>query len=443
MESANLHHQHHHHLQDHDQLDVVGTSSLSTSPSCHGVGISNAHVWTPNMITLNNAGNFNSNFLNSRISTHKDDSQVPRLDNTMIQDLGSSYQLWSSASNTSSSNGGSCLTSQSSTHHDHHLHLSKIKEENSSDAFPKFTEMLNTTTSPSRLDHDQHKDLNVEYLSEKLLLKTLSTGEFYSNAHQNYHSLIGGTVQGVPSRGSFSQIYPSINISNLNNHQSSSSPISSSLDMNLQAMDLLTSSRFTQSSHDHVLRLDHMHHPINDRSSCSPSNISPHFTNIGVIADQAKRTKSLMESKACRKSQSQSQSQSQSAPKKPRLESRTPCPPIKVRKEKLGDRIAALQQLVAPFGKTDTASVLMEAIGYIKFLQSQVETLSVPYMKSSRNQANKVMQGSSTTEDGNLESKRDLRSQGLCLVPLSSMSYVTGNDSGGGVWPPPNFAGGT
>ncbi|KAI3729673.1 hypothetical protein L6452_18336 [Arctium lappa] len=31
-------------------------------------------------------------------------------------------------------------------------------------------------------------------------------------------------------------------------------------------------------------------------------------------------------------------------------------PPLKVRKEKLGDRISALQQMVAPFGKVPTCS---------------------------------------------------------------------------------------
>eukprot|EP00268_Persea_americana_P006978 TRINITY_DN12544_c0_g1_i2.p1 TRINITY_DN12544_c0_g1~~TRINITY_DN12544_c0_g1_i2.p1 ORF type:complete len:124 (-),score=24.92 TRINITY_DN12544_c0_g1_i2:688-1059(-) len=46
---------------------------------------------------------------------------------------------------------------------------------------------------------------------------------------------------------------------------------------------------------------------------------------------------------------------------------------MRERKEKLGEKIAALQQLVSPFGKTDTASVLLEAMGYIKFLQEQVQ----------------------------------------------------------------------
>ncbi|KAG8080613.1 hypothetical protein GUJ93_ZPchr0007g5122 [Zizania palustris] len=54
-----------------------------------------------------------------------------------------------------------------------------------------------------------------------------------------------------------------------------------------------------------------------------------------------------------------------------------------VPKVKLGDKITALQQIVSPFGKTDTASVLYEAINYIKWLHEQLQLLSDPYMKSS------------------------------------------------------------
>uniref|UniRef100_A0A830C1E8 Transcription factor bhlh123 n=1 Tax=Phtheirospermum japonicum TaxID=374723 RepID=A0A830C1E8_9LAMI len=69
--------------------------------------------------------------------------------------------------------------------------------------------------------------------------------------------------------------------------------------------------------------------------------------------------------------------------KRPRgNEAPTPMPAFKAKKEKMGDRITALQQLVSPFGKTDTASVLSEAIAYIKFLHEQVSTLSNPYMKN-------------------------------------------------------------
>lgn len=50
--------------------------------------------------------------------------------------------------------------------------------------------------------------------------------------------------------------------------------------------------------------------------------------------------------------------------------------------------------------------------------------------------------GSHNNNNNNKEErKRDLRSRGLCLVPLSCLSYMT--DTGGAVWPPPNFPGGT
>nr|GMD38744.1 transcription factor bHLH68-like isoform X2 [Ipomoea batatas] len=65
--------------------------------------------------------------------------------------------------------------------------------------------------------------------------------------------------------------------------------------------------------------------------------------------------------------------------KKPRVHHSSSQPSLKVRKEKLGDRITALHQIVSPFGKTDTASVLSEAIGYIRFIHSQIQvSLSSP-----------------------------------------------------------------
>ncbi|KAK8914663.1 Transcription factor bHLH110 [Platanthera zijinensis] len=76
-----------------------------------------------------------------------------------------------------------------------------------------------------------------------------------------------------------------------------------------------------------------------------------------------------------------------------RKPSRPPMGGSMSRKEKLGDRIAALQQLVAPFGKVSA--------------------------------------------DKREEAKPNLRTRGLCLVPLSCTSYVTGDNV---VWSPPNYS---
>ncbi|XP_031493586.1 transcription factor bHLH112-like isoform X1 [Nymphaea colorata] len=108
---------------------------------------------------------------------------------------------------------------------------------------------------------------------------------------------------------------------------------------------------------------------------------------------------------------------------------------LQVPKVKLGDRITALQQIVAPFGKTDTASVLLEAITYIKFMQEQVVLLlNHPYMKPTP----------STQRDHNLwggvesraEAKMDLRSRGLCLVPISFTPQVCRESTGVDYWTP-------
>nr|XP_004234582.1 transcription factor bHLH112-like [Solanum lycopersicum] len=100
--------------------------------------------------------------------------------------------------------------------------------------------------------------------------------------------------------------------------------------------------------------------------------------------------------------------------KRQRIETPSSLPTFKVRKEKLGDRITALQQLVSPFGKTDTASVLQEAIEYINFLHDQVNVFSNRYMKNGpptqHQQVKELQEGL----------KQGLRSKGLCLVPISS-----------------------
>ncbi|XP_042472210.1 transcription factor bHLH103-like [Zingiber officinale] len=109
----------------------------------------------------------------------------------------------------------------------------------------------------------------------------------------------------------------------------------------------------------------------------------------------------------CRASATKSSGETEAAlNKKARIEMPSPLPTFKVRKEKLGDRITSLQQLVSPFGKTDTSSVLHDTIDYIKFLHDQVRVLSAPNSKNYHNFRQ--------------QNKEDLTSRGLCLVPVSA-----------------------
>ncbi|CAI9101947.1 OLC1v1000118C1 [Oldenlandia corymbosa var. corymbosa] len=96
----------------------------------------------------------------------------------------------------------------------------------------------------------------------------------------------------------------------------------------------------------------------------------------------------------------------------------------KAKKEKLGERVIALQQLVSPFGKTDTASVLHEAMGYIKFLQDQVQVLCSPYLQCSSNSDHLNEKGEDGGKGGT-DIGKDLRNRGLCLVPMELTLHVT------------------
>ncbi|XVF23850.1 hypothetical protein REPUB_Repub13aG0075300 [Reevesia pubescens] len=91
------------------------------------------------------------------------------------------------------------------------------------------------------------------------------------------------------------------------------------------------------------------------------------------------------------------------------------------RSQKLSDKITALQKLVSPYGKTDTASVLQEASLYIKLLQEQIQNL-FQMLSSSYNSLRTIH----PQEIG--KKKQDLRSRGLCLVPISFTQKVTKED---------------
>ncbi|KAJ3696839.1 hypothetical protein LUZ61_000544 [Rhynchospora tenuis] len=108
-----------------------------------------------------------------------------------------------------------------------------------------------------------------------------------------------------------------------------------------------------------------------------------------------------------------------------RLKSVTPPLHHKEKKDKIGERIVALQKLVSPFGKSDTASVLQEAYGYIKFLHDQIQVLSSPYLRSSF---------FCNVQDPEYY---NLRNRGLCLLPVA-LTHSIPRSNGADLWAPVN-----
>ncbi|CAN6211576.1 unnamed protein product [Urochloa humidicola] len=140
-----------------------------------------------------------------------------------------------------------------------------------------------------------------------------------------------------------------------------------------------------------------------------------------------------------KKKRSEEQQGSDGTTKKSKNEASSPTSSLnkasQVTKVKLGDKITALQQIVSPFGKTDTASVLYEAINYIKWLHEQVQLLSDPYMKTSSSKDYNAWGGLDRKEKS--EAEMDLRSRGLCLVPVSCTPQVYRDNNGPDYWTPP------
>ncbi|XP_021827307.1 transcription factor bHLH113 [Prunus avium] len=162
--------------------------------------------------------------------------------------------------------------------------------------------------------------------------------------------------------------------------------------------------------------------------TCSDSSSVSSTSNISINAlpkSNNKRINGLgQESVQCASTISTTTIASQRTSKKTKSENPTSTGNAK-RKEKLGERIAALQQLVSPFGKTDTASVLHEAMGYIRFLHDQVQVLCSPYL-----------QRLPSLPDGEMEeARKDLRSRGLCLAPVEYTMHVA-NNNGADFWSP-------
>ncbi|CAO2830505.1 unnamed protein product [Amaranthus hypochondriacus] len=218
-----------------------------------------------------------------------------------------------------------------------------------------------------------------------------------------------------------------LGVSSPNN--SNASTVSSSsprLGLNLQAMDFLGNNN---SSSFGAQTRPNMSYDVVGEEVISPAGkiLSNNNKNSSLMNGSITGTKRAAAGNSTTDNQSKASSTNNSvATKKSSL--KVSCPPFKVRKEKLGERIAALHQLVSPFGKTDTASVLTEAIGYIQFLQDQIHTLCMPHAKPSRNKPTRSfpMGIGNDQGDGKNEAIRiDLQGRGLCLVPFSWTSYIT------------------
>ncbi|CAN6268920.1 unnamed protein product [Urochloa humidicola] len=123
--------------------------------------------------------------------------------------------------------------------------------------------------------------------------------------------------------------------------------------------------------------------------------------------------------------------------KKSKLEASHKASPPKVQapKVKVGEKITALQQIVSPFGKTDTSSVLFETIKYIKFLHEQLRLFSEPYVTNSAYKGHVQLGG----EEEKTGTGHELRGRGLCLVPVSLTSQVYHEDTLPECWAPPAY----
>ncbi|XVF17946.1 hypothetical protein REPUB_Repub10bG0168700 [Reevesia pubescens] len=394
MESANLHP--HHKVQE----QYVKYSSLVTQTEGHQV--STTDEWNPDLFS-NIGSKYNRNLTES----------IPKSSDLWLQPLIRTSMNQDSFNQQSASE----------------FLLANIKDE-MSDSFPKLSEMIYCHSSadqdsylpskkhypPSSDDHDLGGNLwrsNFSIANNMTELQ-LSSGNLYTNAH---HSPCLGTAA-LTSRYDFNHIFPSTNIST---SDLCSTLFSKSLDLNSKSLDRLTSTYDGGSCNQSLL--DHRR----ESSSDSPSTSSKVSTFVsGSITSTKRPAGSFSETKESNTDAKKQRSSSMS---------RSPCPTLKVRKEKLGDRVAALQKLVAPFGKTDTASVLTEAIGYIQFLHHQVQTLSVPFMKSSQSKLYRTGQmGPKEEQEGKVEQKPDLRSRGLCLVPRASNFF---NSCSSGIYTPP------
>ncbi|KAK7262893.1 hypothetical protein RJT34_30474 [Clitoria ternatea] len=368
------------HLQHQLQEESIQCITSSTPPTDYKPSSATSQSWIPTNIYSGSSSGFPTN---SRELGHK---------HTMTDSLRiSTGQLPFGFHN-----GKSFTQQQPHSHHDLFPPVAKIKSEiNSIFSSKSMDESCSLTSS-----------IHEPQYSPGFLSNFRANGEeFLPEKNNGYHEGVA-----ITKRYNFGDVS---SISNLPTLDETSSLVSCSLGLNKsQMLDLHGSYNGSLQPCSDTFGLNEnislSHRNMHARENSSSSNSSNQISSFTSEAAMMKRP-----------SNCSLPNESEVKAKK----SRPSCPPLKVRKEKLGDRIQTLQRLVAPFGKTSTASVLSEAIGYIHFLHQQIQTLSIPYMKSAQSKPSGMVQLDSNKVDSR-ELKPDLRSRGLCLVPISYASFI-------------------
>ncbi|KAJ3706830.1 hypothetical protein LUZ61_010535 [Rhynchospora tenuis] len=222
---------------------------------------------------------------------------------------------------------------------------------------------------------------------------------------------------GYPNTNS-NQIVSGTSVLGLNNHKLCNEMIDTPWSCSRNLADLISFDSCLNSSSAQTIsqRVD------SKKTGSEVSMARPSSSRSSLISTDSKK----------RKSEDSSEANS----KKPKQQSSTTTSKAQVPKVKLLDKIGALQQIVAPFGKTDTASVLLDTFKYINILHEQVQLLSDPFIKSCATKDHNTIWGGLEAGE-KVDQDVDLRSRGLCLIPISCASQICPDNSMPDYWAPP------